>query len=111
MTKINNTKEKTMNKSSGEALLSEPRKKLNYEPEFKAKAVARVVAGESVPKVCKAMGIAAVGTVYGWIDQHRRRSGAVTSGAKSRRPTHQPKLTSQWVVEKILMIKKAKPEM
>ena len=100
-----------MNKSSGEALLSEPRKKLNYEPEFKAKAVARVVAGESVPKVCKAMGIAAVGTVYGWIDQHRRRSGAVTSGAKSRRPNHQPKLTSQWVVEKILMIKKAKPEM
>ena len=31
--------------------------------------------------------------------------------SKSTRPHHQPKLTSQWVVDKILKLKKEKPEM
>jgi transposase-like protein len=101
-----------MTESKGGALFSGPRKTRSYEPELKKKILDRVQAGESVPAICRDLGIESIGTVYGWINGHRRKSGTSASvGKKSRRPHHQPKLTSQWIVDKILKIKKEKPEM
>jgi transposase-like protein len=99
-----------MKASASGDLFSGPRKTLKYDHELKAKVIERVVAGESVPAVCRELGISAVGTVHGWMFRYRRKHGA-GSAAKSRRPHHQPKLTSQWIVDKILKIKKDKPEM
>lgn len=101
-----------MTQSNGGALFSEGRKTRKYDLEFKKKVIERVNAGESVPAVCRDLGIAAVGTVHGWIYKHRRNNGIdAATMKKSRRPHHQPKLTSQWIVDKILKIKKEKPEM
>ncbi|MDZ4661856.1 MAG: DDE-type integrase/transposase/recombinase [Pseudomonadota bacterium] len=101
-----------MTQSNGGALFSEGRKTRRYDLEFKRKVIERVVAGESVPAICRDLGITAVGTVHGWIYKHRRNNGITAdSMKKSRRPHHQPKLTSQWIVDKILKIKKEKPEM
>src|ERR1700722_261087 len=99
-----------MTESNGGALFSGRRKTRVYEPEFKESVLKRALAGESVPALCREKGIESMGTVYGWVDAHRRKSGAPIE-KKSRRPHHQPKLTSQWIVDKILNIKKEKPEM
>lgn len=101
-----------MTQINGGALFSGGRKTQTYDLEFKKKVIARVTAGESVLTVCRDLDIAAVSTVHGWIHKHRRSNGtAADSTKKSRRPHHQPKLTSQWIVDKILKIKKEKPEM
>lgn len=101
-----------MTQPNGGALFSEGRKTRKYDLEFKKKVIERVNAGESVPTVCRDLGIAAVGTVHGWLYRHRRNNGIdMSTMKKSRRPHHQPKLTSQWIVDKILKIKKEKPEM
>ncbi len=98
--------------SKGGALFSGPRKTKKYEPEFKMKIIERVMAGESVPSVCRELGLDAVSTVHGWVFQHRRKNSVAGGGVKqSRRPHHQPKQTSQWIVDRILKIKKEKPEM
>lgn len=96
----------------GPGLFSDPRSVIKYDSELKKKVIDRIIAGESVPAVCREVGISNISTVHGWIYKYRKRkklSGAV--GAGSRRPHHQPKLTSQWIVDKILKIKKEKPEM
>lgn len=103
-----------MTQTNGGGLFSGPRKVQQYDSEFKAKVIARVMAGESVPSVCRDLGIQSVSTAHGWIYKHRRQGdGGTTSAtaAKSRRPHHQPKKTSQWIIDKILKIKKEKPEM
>lgn len=99
-----------MTESNGGALFSGRRKVRVYEPEFKRSVLERALAGESVPALCRDVGIEAIGTVYGWVSEHHRKGGAPRE-EKSRRPHHQPKLTSQWIVDKILKIKKEKPEM
>lgn len=101
-----------MNQSNGGALFSGKRKMRKYDPAFKEDVIKRVLAGEFVPAVCQELGIESTGTVHGWIYQYRKNNGVPASTAKkSRRPHHQPKLTSQWIVDKILKIKKEKPEM
>jgi transposase InsO family protein len=99
-----------MKESSAEGLFLGPRKVRHYDPAFKKKAIDRVVSGESVPAVCRDLGIEAVSTVHAWVKKFRSE-GATSVAPKSRRPHHQPKLTSQWIVDKILQIKKEKPEM
>lgn len=101
-----------MTETHGEALFSGHRKTRTYDFETKKKAIEKVLAGQSVPSVCKEMGIDGVSTVHGWIYKYRRRGGNIDAmKSKSTRPHHQPKLTSQWVVDKILKQKKEKPEM
>lgn len=101
-----------MSQSNGGALFSGPRKTKKYDPDFKKKVIERVIAGESVPAVCRDLNIDAISTVHGWVFQHRRKNSAAGGAAKqSRRPHHQPKKTSQWIVDRILKIKKEKPEM
>jgi transposase InsO family protein/transposase-like protein len=98
--------------SSGGALFAGRRKTRKYDPELKKTVIERVLAGESVSAVCRDLHIEAVSTAHAWLHQHRRQLGGSTGGgAKSRRPHHQPKLTSQWIINKILKIKKEKPEM
>src|SRR5271165_2349857 len=101
-----------MTEPNSGALFSGRRKTRDYDPEFKKKVLDRALAGESsVPAICREVGIESVGTVYGWINAHRRKSDVPASKEKkSRRPHHQPKLTSQWIVDKILKIKREKPE-
>lgn len=101
-----------MSETKTEGLYSGPRKTRHYDFEIKKKAVERVMAGESAPKVCADLGISAVSTLHSWVYQCRKRSGDVESlRPVSTRPHHQPKLTSQWIIDKILKIKKEKPEM
>ena len=101
-----------MEETNGAGLFSGPRKVRKYDLEFKQRIIDRVNAGESVPAVVADLGNVALSTVHGWVYKHRHENGKSTKGMpKSRRPHHQPKLTSQWIVDKILQIKKEKPEM
>lgn len=99
-----------MKENNGSGLFSGPRKVRHYDPELKKKVVTRVTAGESMPAVCRDLGIKAVSTAHGWLYKHRR-DGSESVAPKSRRPHHQPKMTSQWIVDKILELKKERPEM
>lgn len=47
--------------------------------------------------------------LYGWLKKKQGSWDALPDG--SRRPHHQPKLTSKWIVDKIFKLKKEKPEM
>ena len=101
-----------MTESNSGALFSGRRKTRVYDAALKKTVLDRALAGESVPAICQEVGIESIGTVYGWVYEHRRKGGGpVSTEKKSRRPHHQPKLTSQWIVDKILKIKKEKPEM
>ena len=94
------------------SLFSGKRKVKHYDQAFKDKVIARVLGGETVPSVCHDLGITAVSTAHNWMYKHRQeKESGQTPTPKSRRPHHQPKLTSQWIVDKILKIKKEKPEM
>lgn len=96
---------------NGGALFSGPRKTKKYDFETKKRAIERVMAGESAPSVAREMGFGA-STLHGWVYQFRKRGGSFDSmKPKSTRPHHQPKLTSQWILDKILKLKKEKPEM
>lgn len=98
------------NKVAG--LFSGPRKVRKYDLEFKQRIIDRVNAGESVPAVVADLGNVALSTVHGWVYKHRHENGKSAKVVpKSRRPHHQPKLTSQWIIDKILQLKKEKPEM
>ena len=101
-----------MKEINGDGLFSGPRKLRQYDFALKKQVIERILGGESVPAVCKEFGIEAPSTVHTWIYQYRRRGGTMEAmKPKSRRPNHQPKLTSQWIVDKILNLKKEKPEM
>jgi transposase InsO family protein len=89
-----------------------PRKARVYDFELKKKLIERAAAGESVRALCKELGIESVATAHGWMYQFRRQGEKIEEmKPKSRRPHHQPKLTSQWIIDKILKLKKEKPEM
>lgn len=88
------------------------RKARSYEFEFKKKAVERALAlgSGSVPTVCRELEIESISTLHGWMIKYKT-CGWEGLQRKSSRPHHQPKLTSQWIVDKILKLKKEKPEM
>jgi len=84
----------------------------SYDFEFKKKAVERALElgrGKFLA-VCQELKIEGVSTLYGWVKRHKQ-GGWEALQNKSTRPNHQPKLTSQWVIDKIVKIKKEKPEM
>ena len=97
------------NKGSGD-LFSKSRIVKKYDAAFKQKVIARVLEGESISSVGRDLGLSS-STAHTWVTNHHRGLSGDTVTAKSRRPHHQPKLTSQWIVDKILKIKKEKPEM
>jgi transposase InsO family protein/transposase-like protein len=100
-----------MTQINGEALLSGPSKLKKYDFETKKKAIERSLAGAPMAEVCKEFGLTK-NTLYGWLHQLKKRGGNVEAmKPKSTRPHHQPKLTSQWIIDKIKQLKKKKPEM
>jgi transposase InsO family protein len=100
-----------MTQINGEALFSGPRKVKKYDFETKKKAIERALSGVSIREVCKEFDLGK-NTLHGWLHQLRKSGGTVESmKPKSTRPHHQPKLTSQWIIDKIKEIKKQKPEM
>ena len=96
-----------MNETNGEALLLGRRKFKQYDFEFKKNVIEKIHSGQSVRSVCREFGIEAVSTVHGWMYKLKSQGGNLESmKPKSSRPHHQPKLTSQWIIDKILKIKK-----
>jgi transposase InsO family protein len=65
--------------------------------------------GTSLPTICKPHGIDA-NTAYKWLDLYRKKGdeGLID---KPSRPHSMPKKTSQWIIDKILKLKKDKPEL
>ena len=80
-----------------------------HSQEFKLDVVKRIEAGESSSSVCKEFGIS-TGLPFKWRRDYRDH-GLEGLQLKSSRPHHQPKKTSQWIIEKVLGLKKAKPEL
>ena len=100
-----------MSQNTGEALFSGRPIAKKYDFETKKKAIERVLAGTPTTQVCKELGVGS-STLYGWIKQFKSRGEKIEEmKPKSKRPHHQPKLTSQWIIDKIIAIKKEKPEM
>lgn len=94
---------------STESAASAVRRKVRVHPtEFKLNVVKRIENGESVYALCRELNLA-VSVVYTWQRRYRAQ-GLEGLRAKSSRPHHQPKKTSQWLVDKILALKKDRPE-
>lgn len=86
------------------------RKAKHYDLDFKQKFVNRAIEVGSVAAVCKEFGVAGHAVGYKWVANFKAQ-GLEGLNSKSTRPHHQPKKTSQWIVDKILGIKKDRPEM
>jgi transposase InsO family protein len=79
-----------------------------YSQEFKLGVVKRIEAGESTIAICKELKIAS-GLAHKWKLAYKEK-GLEGLQVKSSRPHHQPKKTSQWIIDKVLGLKKSKPE-
>jgi len=86
------------------------RKKTFYPPDLKLKIVQRAKELGNVNAACREFNITGDATVRKWIANFDKL-GIEGLSSKSSRPNHSPKKTSQWVVDKILAIKKDRPEM
>ncbi len=77
--------------------------------EFKLGVVKRIQGGEKQAKVCAELNLGP-SQVSHW-NKAFKANGSNGLLPKSSRPNHQPKKTSQWVIDKVLSLKKSKPEM
>ena len=80
-----------------------------YSQEFKLAAIKRVEAGESATKVRADLGLAP-SVFHKWCLRYKE-NGLEGLIDKTPRPHHQPKKTSQWIIDKVLGLKKSKPEL
>jgi transposase InsO family protein len=85
-----------------------PRK--NYKIEFKQQAVEFFQKGNTYTATCEKFDIPSNGTLRNWLKKYEKE-GLEGLSQKSRRPHYQPRKTSQWVIDKILALKKERPEM
>lgn len=76
--------------------------------EFKLSVVKRLENGERISSICRELSLSN-GIVYKWQKRYLAQ-GLDGLQAKSSRPHHQPKKTSQWLIDKIVALKKSKPE-
>ena len=83
-------------------------KSKRYSTETKL-AVIEDLKTSGVSAVCKKYGVSN-SRIYAWQSKYEK-SGVDGLSRKSSRPHHQPKKTSDWVVKKILKLKKQSPEM
>ena len=88
-------------------LMKSPQK---FDPDFKLKAVKKALALNSVSAAARELKMSVPRTLHHWMEIYREK-GEAGFTAKSKRPHYQPKKTSQWIVDKIIEIKKTKPEM
>ena len=91
---------------SKSVVLMSPRK---HTQEFKLAVVKRIEAGECAASICKELSLSP-GLVYKWKTAYSK-GGLEGLQVKSSRPHHQPKKTSQWIIDKVLGLKKSKPEL
>jgi len=81
----------------------------SYSMEFKKKVIDRAEELGSVSPASREFNLPA-STIHGW--RYKFKNGGLEAlQNKSRRPNHQPKRTSQWIIDKIKGIKKDKPEL
>ena len=80
-----------------------------YSFEVKRKIIERALE-VGVTAACREFGIEKSATAHHWMQRYREQ-GWEGLQPRSRRPHHQPKQTSSWIVEKILGLKKDRPEM
>lgn len=92
-----------------EAPASKPKSNKTYSYEVKRKLVERALI-IGVTTACREQGITTVATGFHWMKIYKAQ-GWKGLEPKSKRPHHQPKKTSSWIIEKILRLKKEKPEM
>jgi transposase InsO family protein len=90
-----------------QAPLARPHSSFDFE--YRKKVIERALQ-IGVAKACRELGVAKACTVHRWMSRYKAE-GWEGLQPKSRRPHHQPKQTSSWIVEKILGLKKEKPEM
>ena len=95
-------------KSSGSVGPVKKRKLKEYTIEFKKECVDRASELGNMTLASREKGIP-VSTLDVWIKKHTAK-GLEGLTSKSTRPHHQPKKTSQWIIDKILSFKKEKPE-
>ena len=94
--------------TSSQATIS-PKARPIYTIEERKKIIQRALV-IGVTRTCRELGIESVNTVNHWMFRYRK-DGWAGLESKSRRPHHQPKQTSSWIIQKILCLKKEKPEM
>jgi len=80
-----------------------------YNFETKKKVIERALE-IGVTAACREFGIEKPVTAHHWMQNYKAR-GWEALQRKSRRPHFQPKQTSSWIVDKILRLKKERPEM
>jgi transposase-like protein len=80
-----------------------------HSQEFKLSSVKRVEAGESTTAVARELKLSP-SLLSKWLKDYRAR-GLEGLQNKSSRPHHQPKKTSQWIIDKVLKLKRSKPEL
>jgi transposase InsO family protein len=86
-----------------------PRKGRKYGPEFRKKVIDRYLVLGSLSATSKEFGVSQ-SAVHKW---HQRFSAGGITGLvdKSSRPNHQPRKTAQWLIDKVLGLKRERPEL
>ena len=85
------------------------RKNKVYNLEFKQNLIKKAKELGSICAASKEFKISS-STAHGWYNKYKK-GGLDSLASKSTRPHNQPKKTSQWIVDKIIKIKKEKNEM
>ena len=84
------------------------KKSKSYDLDFKKRSVDRAKELDHITKASQELGLS-VSTLAKWVKVFDAK-GLEGLASKSSRPHHQPKKTSQWLIDKILSFKKEKPE-
>lgn len=84
------------------------KKNKSYDLDFKKRSVDRAKELGHITKASRELGLS-VSTLAKWVEIFDAK-GLEGLASKSSRPHHQPKKTSQWLIDKILSFKKEKPE-
>lgn len=79
-----------------------------YSLEFRQKVVNRAIELGNVSRACREFNLS-TSMVHLWVKSYNK-GGLEALTPKSRRPHHQPKRTSNWIIDKIKLFKKDKPE-
>lgn len=80
----------------------------SYSLEFRQKVVNRAIELGNVSRACREFNLS-TSMVHVWVKSYNK-GGLEALTPKSRRPHHQPKKTSTWIIDKIKLFKKDKPE-
>lgn len=93
---------------STEVSKSGVRKPRHHSQEFKLKVVKGLEGGQTLSSASREFDVTA-SLASKWLKLYREQ-GLEGLQSKSSRPHHQPKKTSQWLIDKVLNLKRSKPE-